>query len=76
MAAAQQMDALEAVLAEAERLIAEHDQRTAIALIKGLDTADLEDEAQQMRTALSRLKLPRRERPPLPREGPFAGALY
>ncbi|GAC1427423.1 MAG: hypothetical protein NVSMB62_25240 [Acidobacteriaceae bacterium] len=40
------MHELKAVLGEAERLIAEHDKRIGIALIKGLDTIDLEDRAQ------------------------------
>jgi hypothetical protein len=63
MAAAskQEMEELDAVLAEAERLIAEHDNRIAIALIKGQDTIHLEDRAQHMRTSLARLKLQRRE---------------
>jgi hypothetical protein len=56
-----EMDQLDAVIANAERLIAGHDRRTAVALIKGIDTDDLEDLAQHMRAALARLRLQRQE---------------
>ena len=56
-----EMDQLDAVIANAERLNTEHDRRTAVALIKGLDTDDLEDLAQHMRAALARLRLQRQE---------------
>lgn len=44
------------LLADAERLIAEHDARIAVALMKGRDTSELEERAHFMRAALTRLK--------------------
>ncbi|GAC1552811.1 MAG: hypothetical protein NVS2B5_10730 [Beijerinckiaceae bacterium] len=53
------MHELKAVLAEAKRLIADMTSALAMALIKGLDTIDLEDRAQHMRTAVARMRLQR-----------------
>lgn len=60
----QELDALEAVITEAERRVAEHDKRTAVALMKGQDTDNLEDVAQHMRSALNRLRMQRQRLTP------------